>query len=217
MRNLIIDGDVKTRGKCIIPYKTNFAFPTKDLRSADLQCRSSTMDLSDVESCPVKAGSTITMQWRQGEENEGTVIQRQHVGPCIVYMARINPGISSYSWFKIFEDGYNQKWCVEKLISNGGKLQVKIPENIKPGEYLLRGEVIGLSEASRPYGKDMTSGAQFYANCARVQVSGTGTGVPDNSQIAFFPGYYGTEQPGILFDINKSPINYTIPGPKIFS
>ncbi|KAJ2854041.1 hypothetical protein FB639_006437, partial [Coemansia asiatica] len=57
-------------------------------------------------------------------------------------------------WFKIYEDGYDKDkdlWCTNKLIANDGKLFVNIPEDIKPGAYLLRAELIALHNARSAY------------------------------------------------------------------
>lgn len=61
--------------------------------------------------------------------------------------------IPKTGWFKIYEDGYaNGKWGVDKLIANKGKVTVKIPDCIAPGDYLLRGELIALHSASQSGG-----------------------------------------------------------------
>jgi hypothetical protein len=43
------------------------------------------------------------------------------------------------SWFKIHEDGLAG---TQKLIKSGNSLTVKIPASLKPGNYLIRHELI---------------------------------------------------------------------------
>lgn len=110
----------------------------------------------------VKAGDEITMQWSFTLDSDlsGMVIDASHKGPVMAYMAKVpsatGPAPSS-GWFKIYEDGYSGgQWGVDKLIANGGKVTVKIPECIAPGDYLFRGELIALHAAGN------YPGAQLY-------------------------------------------------------
>ncbi len=53
--------------------------------------------------------------------------------------------VTGLKWFKIWEDGMDssQKWGVDRLIANKGKVSFTIPSCIAAGQYLLRVELIG--------------------------------------------------------------------------
>lgn len=57
--------------------------------------------------------------------------------------------------------GDNDYWGVKDLNTCCGKLDVKIPTDLAPGDYLLRAEVIALHTASS------SGGAQFYMSCCK--------------------------------------------------
>ncbi|KAJ2363888.1 hypothetical protein IW150_006628, partial [Coemansia sp. RSA 2607] len=179
-------------------------FPVQDLTSTDLRCRTTDMSPSATDTCGVKAGSTIKVEWHHSGDS-GDVISASHKGPCLVYMAPLESNGSGNVWFKIFEDGYNpstKQWCVDKLIANDGKLDVTIPHSIKPGAYLLRSEILALHNARELHGM------QAYPNCAQLYVSGSGNTVPSGVPI---PGVYKDNDPGILINIYKKLDNYPIP------
>jgi len=107
--------------------------------------------------CPVQPGSTMTMQWHYelgAGASDTYIIAPDHKGPCIVYMAKSETGTGPV-WFKIFEEGYNpstKQFCVDRLRQNKGVMTFKLPTDITPGNYLLRGEVIALHEGFQLYG-----------------------------------------------------------------
>lgn len=45
----------------------------------------------------------------------------------------------------------SQKWGVDRLIANKGKMTFQIPECIEAGQYLLRVELIGTTYPPHPY------------------------------------------------------------------
>ncbi|CAE7143619.1 unnamed protein product [Rhizoctonia solani] len=58
--------------------------------------------------------------------------------------------------------------------------------------------------------------AEFYVSCAQVRVIGGGSGVP--KPLVALPGYYTGKEPGIMVNIyNPIPVNYTQPGPTVWS
>lgn len=88
--------------------------------------------------------------------------------------------------------GYNNQtnaWATQKMFDDGNTWTSVIPKCLAPGEYLVRHEIIALSEASK------AGGCQFYVrvlvliyilyacsyipcsqpSCAQVTVVGTGT------------------------------------------
>jgi lytic cellulose monooxygenase (C1-hydroxylating) len=87
-----------------------------------------------------------------------------------------------------------------------GKVDVKIPTDIAPGDYLLRAEVIALHTAGS------SGGAQLYMTCYQLQVSGNGTAAPATVK---FPGAYKASDPGLMFNIHAKVQTYVIPGPSV--
>lgn len=105
--------------------------------------------------------------------------------------------------------GLKNEWAVTPLIPapNAG-VNYTIPSCLKPGNYLVRHEIIALHSAYNE------GGAQFYPGCHQLKVSGEGTKVP--SELVSFPGAYDSKDPGIVFSIyNQLP--YKIPGPSVFT
>jgi len=139
---------------------------------------------------PVSAGSTIKVFWRHTlTSSSSDVIDASHKGPLMVYMkkvtdAKTDSGIGG-GWFKISHDGYDtasKTWAVTKLIANGGTQSITIPSCIANGQYLLRGELLAL------HGAGSTGGAQFYMECAQINVTG-GSGAKTPSTVGI-PGAY---------------------------
>lgn len=88
-----------------------------------------------------------------------------------------------------------------------------MPSCVTAGQYLMKVEIIAL------HGAYQNGGAQFYTECAQIQVTGSGT---SNPATVSFPGAYSSTDPGILisiYDGNGQPSNngqpYTIPGPPV--
>jgi cellulase len=136
--------------------------------------------------------------------------------------------------FKVFEDGWapankgsgdNDLWGVKDMNSCCGKVDVKIPSDLAPGDYLLRAEVIALHTAQS------TNGAQFYMSCCmsnfshsapqvtnegvpadQLTVAGTGSNSPATVKI---PGAYKSSDPGIQVNIHAALAKYVVPGPAV--
>ncbi|KAH8801283.1 glycosyl hydrolase family 61-domain-containing protein [Flagelloscypha sp. PMI_526] len=64
----------------------------------------------------------------------------------------------------------NGLWGMAKFVANGSKQTVQIP-NLKPGEYLLRQELVALHN---PKSNTANSGPQMYVGCVRLKVTGSG-------------------------------------------
>ncbi|OTA58325.1 lytic polysaccharide monooxygenase [Hypoxylon sp. EC38] len=168
-------------------------------------------------SAPVNAGEDVSITWNQWPDS--------HKGPVIDYLADCGGNCSSVDkttlkWFKIAERGQLElgagsgatgKFADDLIIENGLTWKVNIPSSIKPGNYVLRHEIIALHEGGTE-GK-----AQMYPQCINLEISGSGTQLPD--------GVVGTElytstDPGILHNIyndeNLSSVSdYKIPGPAL--
>ncbi len=143
------------------------------------------------------------------------VLQWIHeVGPLLTYMASCgsagckNFDHSQAEWFKIEQDGLRSDgtWAMQDLYE-GKSATVKLPSNIKPGEYLIRHELIALHTAAT------VGGAEFYPACAQLSVGGSGSGTPDKT--VSFPGAYSDRDPGILIDAYDMTGDYKFPGPAI--
>ncbi|KAL0261346.1 hypothetical protein SLS55_002776 [Diplodia seriata] len=157
----------------------------------------------------VAAGSNITFQWNEWP----------HSGPIMTYMARCSPSCGTFSgssgavWFKIDEWGYRDgTWGSQKLVDDGNVWRATVPACLAPGEYLVRHEIIALSDC-KTEGK-----CQFYPSCAQVRVEGEGEVVPEGEGVVIaLPGAYKTDGVGILWDTNKQkPADYVTPGPAVF-
>lgn len=143
-----------------------------------------------------------------------------HYGPVLVYMASVDDAASAEgadsAWFKVFQDtwasagstGSDDNWGTKDLNTCGGKMDVVIPDDIAPGDYLLRAEAIALHTASSE------GGAQFYMTCYQITVTGSGTAVADTVQI---PGAYSADDAGIMINIYQSMSTYDAPGPTVYS
>jgi len=120
-------------------------------------------------------------------------------------------------WFKVDEMGYNstsKQWATYYLFKNGNTWSTIIPACLAPGEYLVRSEIIALSECKT------VGQCQFYPECTQIKVEGDGTVVPgeDGYELVAFPGAYKTTDRRILWDTNTAnKSEYVIPGPAVFS
>ena len=74
---------------------------------------------------------------------------------------------------------------------NGNVFSTNLPNNLAPGEYLVRHEIIALHLATTE-GK-----AEFYPSCQQIKVGGSETGVPSDDELLSFPGAYSDTDPGI--------------------
>ena len=197
-------------GDCVRPHPaTGFDSPISLVTSADMTCGFLPAANNPANRrCPIAAGATIGLQWHhQSSAPSDDIVDPSHVGPIIVYLAKSNTGAGNV-WFKIYEDGYaNGKWAVDRLLANGGRVDVRIPSDIAPGSYLLRGELIAL------HGAYAVNGVQPYVGCVELTISGSGTANPAG---VAFPGYYTNQDPGMLFDLYKPYTSYPIPGPALY-
>ncbi|KAK4187212.1 glycosyl hydrolase family 61-domain-containing protein [Podospora australis] len=160
----------------------------------------------------VAAGDSISVQWDTWPES--------HHGPVIDYLASCGAnGCSSVDktsleFFKIAESGLINgaqapgKWASDVLIENNNSWMIKIPENIAPGNYVLRHEIIALHS-----GGDL-NGAQNYPQCFNIQVTGSGTARPAGVKGT---ALYTPTDAGIRFNIYRSLDSYPIPGPALIA
>lgn len=116
------------------------------------------------------------------------------------------------SFFKIDEKGLNdaatQNWASDDLIANDFAWTVTVPEDIAPGQYVLRHEIIALHSAQD------ANGAQNYPQCINIEVTGSGTAEPASIPATEF---YTASDPGISLSIYNGLTDYEIPGPAVYS
>lgn len=175
--------------------------------SPDIICHKNGKPVSNAAT--VAAGDTITLVWNTWPES--------HKGPVIEYLAPVSGDFSSINkaslqWTKISEKGLISgsnpgTWAADQLISNGFSWTVTIPKNLKPGNYVLRHEIIALHSGGQ------TNGAQAYPQCINLKVTGNGSGSLKGS--GAFTTFYTPQDPGILFNLYQSFNSYPIPGPAV--
>ncbi|KAF1988470.1 lytic polysaccharide monooxygenase [Aulographum hederae CBS 113979] len=158
---------------------------------------------------PIKAGGEITAFWSNWPHNSGpmTVYMTECPGDC-AEMTDVN----SAKWFKIWEAGLtagtprNGKWATGSIMkAQGNSLTTKIPESLKPGNYLIRHETINLARD-----------AEFYVNCANLKVTGAGTAVPGPEVRGTFPGIYKVGDPVLKNYKEQTGTTYKVPGPSVW-
>ena len=97
-------------------------------------------------------------------------------------------------WFKIGERGLESGTILEgdwfqktfsKWDGSPSLWSEKVPENLKPGKYLIRHEIISLHSANKP---------QFYPECAHLEVSGEGTKEPGEEYLVRIPGVWSMDR-----------------------
>ncbi|KAG8829722.1 hypothetical protein FRC18_009091 [Serendipita sp. 400] len=192
-----------------LPVNNN---PVTSVTSNDIACNAGAAASANL--CSVKPGDKITVEMHQ-QPGSRTCTQEAiggaHYGPLIVYMAAVSNAKtavgSDAGWFKVSEIGLvsnNPNYYGSQVLNNNcGHYTFTLPA-VKPGNYLLRAEVIALHVASS------VGGAQFYMSCFQLNVTGSGTGSPSTVKL---PGAYGASDPGILYTLWMSSKSYTIPGP----
>ncbi|KAK7949390.1 putative endoglucanase IV precursor [Apiospora aurea] len=165
-------------------------------------------------SVPVAAGEPVEITWTKWSEN--------HKGPVLDYLADCGGDCATVDktalrFFKIAEagqlspgagDGQPGRWADDLIIENGLKWNVTIPASIRPGNYVLRSEIIALHNVVQ------NGEAELYPQCVNLQVSGSGTEVPDG---VAGTALYQANDAGLNYNIyndEQSPA-YKIPGPAI--
>lgn len=170
--------------------------------------------------CPAKAGDQITFEfhyWTDGEQPGA--IDISHKGPCAVYMKKVDSAIHDQAvgdgWFKIYQDDYDEnekKWCTEKLITNNGHLTVTIPNDLVPGPYLARPEILALHQADKN-----PPDPQFYVGCAQIFLTSGGSARPTDT--CSIPGYVDMSLPAMTYHIWDPQLKLPFPqfGPSTYS
>ncbi|CAE6512107.1 unnamed protein product [Rhizoctonia solani] len=183
--------------------------PVEDVTSIDIQCNKGAVPAALIATAA--AGSNVALNW--------TDWPTSHIGPVITYLAKAPSDITKWSpgtdkvWFKIDEAGLdNGKWAgTDVLLSQNGLWTVKIPQNLQPGQYLMRHEIIAL------HGAQNYPGAQFYPSCIQFEITGSGTALPNDSDLVSFPGAYSPTDPGVKYNPYAGATTYPIPGPPVWN
>ncbi|KAK3366219.1 glycoside hydrolase family 61 protein [Lasiosphaeria ovina] len=195
--------------------------PIEDVTSNSLACNGAPNPTSPTSKViTVQAGSNVTAIWRYMIGTTGSapndVMDITHKGPTLAYLKKVSDATADAGpgggWFKIQQDGLasNGVWGTERVVTGQGRHDIRIPACIAPGQYLLRAEMIAL------HGAGNYPGAQFYMECAQINVVG-GTGTKTPATVSF-PGAYSGTDPGVKISIYWPPLtSYTIPGPSVFA
>lgn len=190
--------------------------PVKDLTSPDIVCNvNGAKAVSDFVS--VAAGDKFSFEWYH-DNRDDDIIDASHQGPIITWIAEYTESDGTGPiWTKIDEDGYDgSDWAVQKLIDNRGIYDLTIPESLAAGKYLIRQEIIAHHESDTAYNENEARGAQFYPSCVQVEVTGSGSAVPD--QGFDFNTDYTYDDEGIVFNLySDDASSYVIPGPEVWS
>ncbi|KAJ7852185.1 glycosyl hydrolase family 61-domain-containing protein [Mycena olivaceomarginata] len=131
----------------------------------------------------VTAGDTIYVTLGGPDDRQGTWIHE--VGPlaaCDTPCAGFKP-TQKTQWFKISEQGTqsNGSWMQQQLY-NGFPVNVSLPVNLKPGNYLLCHDVIALHMAQ------LVGGAELFPSFIQLAVTGDGTHELAGNECANFRG-----------------------------
>lgn len=191
--------------------------PVKDLASPDMVCN---VNGGKAASSFVQAaaGDTLTFEWYHNTRDDD-IIDGSHKGPIITYIAPYTEGNGADSiWTKIAEDGYDSAtklWAVDRLISNRGMQDFVLPAELAAGRYLIRQEIIAHHESDTAFNVNPARGAQFYPSCVQVEVTGSGSAVPDQD-FNFNTGYTYAD-PGIVINLYGTITDYQIPGPEVWA
>ncbi|KAF8728398.1 hypothetical protein AX14_006699 [Amanita brunnescens Koide BX004] len=187
--------------------------PVKGANNSNLNCGQDAQPASLVGNA--MPGSTVSFNWKGGDLQ----MWPHNTGPIMTYLANCGSvPCSQYNpmpaeWFLIDRQGQypNGTW-VQASIMTGALVTVTIPSNLAPGNYMVRHEIIALQLAVS------VGGAEFYPSCSQIQVGGSQTGKPQQSDLVTFPGGYTDTEPGIYDPNVYNPgAQYTFPGPPIAS
>lgn len=176
---------------------------------------------------PTIMARTKTRTVAPGDSVGFTILQEFiHGGPVFAYLSKA-PGSTTAAqykgdglWFKAYELTYTAitptdgvVWAssvYDKSISAGRGMKnftFTLPQNLPPGEYLLRAEHIALHNGG------VVGGAQYYPGCAQLKVTGNGNGNP--APLVSLTNLYSPTDPGIVVNVYWPPLtSYTAPGPK---
>lgn len=210
LSSVYLGNQALAEGDCVRPHpRTAYDSPIPLVTSPDMTCGWLPAANNPANrKCPIAAGSTIGLQWHhQSADPSDDIVDPTHAGPIIVYLAKSDSGAGNV-WFKIYEDGYSGgRWGVDRMLDRKGRVDIPLPADIAPGNYLLRGEILAL------HGAYALNGVQPYVGCVELTISGSGKAAPSGVAL---PGYYKNTDPGMLFSRYQAFTAYIIPGPPVY-
>ncbi len=193
--------------------EVNTAFITPSgYDTPDIVCHKNARTTDDF--IELAAGDTINLQWTDWPVS--------HKGPILSYLApaggdfkkidKVNLRFVKIEELGLLRNSSNPAdggiYAADRLINQGNRWQVKIPDFVAPGNYVLRHEIIALMQAMD---YDM---AQHYPQCINLKVTGNGKD-PLTSGGVRARDLYDADHPGIHVQIFKN-IDYQIPGPEVY-
>lgn len=212
LSSVYLNGEALNEGDCVRPHPASQKeYPIPLVTAPDMTCGWLPAAANSANrKCPIAAGSTLGIQWHHNTPDASDfILDPTHKGPIQVYLAKSESGAGDV-WFKIFEDGYTPsdgQWATDRMLENHGRVDVTIPIDITPGNYLLRGEILALHNAYD------VNGVQPYIGCVELTISGSGSSSPAG---VAFPGYYSPSSPGLVINIYNPISSYPIPGPTLY-
>lgn len=184
--------------------------PTYGANSAAVNCGPGAQPAS--LTATANPGSELTFHWVASPGQKWP----HNTGGEFTYMASCgNQDCSKFDstkakWFKIDQDGLqNGKWAQARDAFVGKASPAKIPSTLAPGNYLVMHQLISLHIANKP------KGAEFYASCAQIKVTGNQTGAPSANELVSIPGAFKDSDPGILVNAFNANLKYVFPGPPV--
>ncbi|KAJ3036810.1 hypothetical protein HDV00_002363 [Rhizophlyctis rosea] len=159
----------------------------------------------------VNPGSTFRAYWAQWTHIPSSVAV--YLYPCDSFPCTF----TGSNWFKIDQAAVlsgtvgGDDWAGNFIIKKG-YWESKIPANLKAGKYIIRHELIARHQANNP---------QFYAECAQIQVGGSGTVIPPSSYRVAIPStaFANPSDNMLNFEVNGSTMpgsQYVISGPALY-
>ncbi|KAJ2039222.1 hypothetical protein H4S04_008168 [Coemansia sp. S16] len=208
----IAGGDAKT--KPFLPRYLRPNIPVVDVQSADIICRSPDMTFK-AEPFTIEAGKEIHITWSDTKKTS-PYSGNNPTGPCVFWLSPLEKKGVGKVWSKVHEytnDGKasDSAWCTSKIATDGGYYGFIIPEDIIPGKYLLRTEIIDLLEAYVSNYEDYAMGAHFYSDCLVLDITGSGNATLKNpvSIMDVYKPFYKKA----MFPIGSNDSKFTLPGP----
>ncbi|KAM0321658.1 hypothetical protein ACHAQA_010014, partial [Verticillium albo-atrum] len=207
--HLIVNGNFTGYNEYVRENDEGF-MPTKNgYENPDFRCRTNAQSYAGTTGVyKVKAGDEIGFGLNFG----GKIL---HPGPMQAYISRAPGDVRQYDgsgdWFKIWELG-PQHFSNEGIRWGSwdkGNFTFTLPKETPSGQYLVRIEHIGV------HGAGEFGGAEFYYNCAQIEVGSDSTAQP--GPLVKIPGLYAGHEDGIVFYMYRPWIvNYTMPGPPVW-
>ncbi|SPO07319.1 related to cel1 protein precursor [Cephalotrichum gorgonifer] len=141
-------------------------------------------------SAPVSAGANVTAHWAQWTHAQGPVMVWLYDCQGAPFSACDG---SAERWVKIDQLGLwgsqlnSENWGTAIVLAQLAWTSI-IPYNIRPGNYLIRHELLALHQENTP---------QFYPECAQIVISGDGDAYPPAELNFKIPAYASQSDPGV--------------------